>query len=117
MQEIDIAAAGVENELRNFSSFGTYLEQQINIVEISISPQYLKLDSLDNYPQTGNTKMKKGGSTGVLSGDSGELEFNDLISGLQETKLKDDEEAHHKLCEYFCAKALRGEIGIDNKNC
>ena len=61
--------------------------------------------------------MKKGGSTGVLSGDSGELEFNDLISGLQETKLKDDEEAHHRLCEYFCAKALRGEIGIDNKNC
>lgn len=61
--------------------------------------------------------MKKGGSTGVLSGDSGELEFHDLISGLQDTKLKEDEEAHHRLCEYFCAKALRGEIGVDNKNC
>jgi len=109
-------AATISREHHNFSSFGAYLEQQINIVELQIQPQYLKLDSLDNYPQTGNAKIK-GSSTGVLSGDSGELEFHDLISGLQETKLKDDEEAHHKLCEYFCAKALRGEIGIDDKNC
>ena len=26
LQEMAVAAAGVENELRNFSSFGTYLE-------------------------------------------------------------------------------------------
>ena len=53
-------------------------------------------------------------NSGILSGDSGDLEFNDLISGLQETKLKEDEEAHHRLCEYFCAKALRGEIGVSD---
>ena len=76
----------------------------------------MKHDSLENYPQT-ITQIKKEGSNGVVSGDSGELEFNDLISGLQGTKLKDDEEAHERLCEYFCAKALRGEIGIVDKNC
>ena len=46
------------------------------------------------------------------SGTSRDLEFTDLISNMGEVKSKDD---HKKLCEHYCGKILRGEIGLTNK--
>ena len=94
-------------EYHNFDSFGANLVQQFKIVEFQIQPIFnqsmispLKIDTNLSY-------LKKDGSD--HSGTSRDLEFTDLINNIGEIKTKDD---HKRLCEHYCGKILRGEIGL-----
>jgi len=57
---------------------------------------------------------------------SREMEFTDLLSSFANNdtsqkqvanlKIQNDEKLQKKLCEHFCAKVLRGDIGQETKS-